>query len=182
MFLPLTFQVSLISPFVSRHESASPRDYSKPLLPCGIFYAGCRRSSGWLAQTFRSAPVGPRKGFKFVLLGAIISAGMPLYHRQYSPGELQFITSSVYRRRKLFDSHRLRTDFAEALRQYRQEAGFLLIGWLLMPEHFHLLIKAEPAEGTSRLMQEFEKRTGGMALVQLQVLLSRIPKEPRTAG
>jgi REP element-mobilizing transposase RayT len=27
----------------------------------------------------------------------------------------------------------------------RQELKFLLIGWVLMPEHFHLLIKPEPA-------------------------------------
>ncbi|MGO9272702.1 MAG: transposase, partial [Terriglobia bacterium] len=37
--------------------------------------------------------------------------------------------------------------------------GFLLIGWLLMPEHFHLLIKPVPAEATSRFMQELKKRT-----------------------
>jgi putative transposase len=54
----------------------------------------------------------------------------------------------------LFDSHRFRCDFVEVLRQFRREAGFLLVGWVLMPEHFHLLIKPEPAESTSRLMQD----------------------------
>jgi REP element-mobilizing transposase RayT len=28
----------------------------------------------------------------------------------------------------------------------RQELKFMLIGWVLMPEHFHLLIKPQPAE------------------------------------
>ncbi len=39
------------------------------------------------------------------------------------------------------------------------EAGFLLIGWVLMLEHFHLLIKPEPAESTSGIMRELKKRS-----------------------
>ena len=35
----------------------------------------------------------------------------------------------------------------------------MLIGWVLMPDHFHLLIKPEPAESTSRIMQELKKHT-----------------------
>lgn len=66
---------------------------------------------------------------------------MPISKRHFSPGQLQFISSSVYRRMKLFDSHRLRAGFVEALRQLRQEMGFLLVGWVVMPEHFHLSAK-----------------------------------------
>ena len=87
------------------------------------------------------------------------AAAMPVSRRYFAPGQLQFITSSVYRRRKLFDSSRLRGVFAEVLRQLREETGFLLIGWVLMPEHFHLLIKPEPAESTSALLQELKKRS-----------------------
>ena len=80
---------------------------------------------------------------------------------RFAPGQLQFITSSVYRRRKLFDSHRVRCEFVETLRRLRQETGFLLIGWVLIRRltDFHLLIKPEPAESTSGLMQELKKRT-----------------------
>ena len=88
---------------------------------------------------------------------------MPVARRYFAPGQLQFITSSVYRRLKLFDSQRLRLMFVELLREYRQENGFLLIGWVLMPEHFHLLIKPEPAESSSRLMQE-QLKTQSFAL------------------
>ena len=83
---------------------------------------------------------------------------MSVSRRFFAPGQLQFITSTVYRRLKLFDSYRLRLMFVEVLREYRQELGFLLIGWVLMPEHFHFLIKPEPAESTSRLLQELKKR------------------------
>jgi REP element-mobilizing transposase RayT len=84
---------------------------------------------------------------------------MAVSRRHFARRRLQFITSSTYRRTKLFDSHRFRCDFVEVLRQFRRETGFLLVGWVLMPEHFHLLIKPEPAESTSRLMQELKKRT-----------------------
>jgi REP element-mobilizing transposase RayT len=73
----------------------------------------------------------------------------------FAPGQLQFITSSVHRRLQLFDSHRLCCKFVEVLRAYGQEAGFLLVGWVLMPEHFHFLIKPEPAErGKSRRLRK----------------------------
>jgi REP element-mobilizing transposase RayT len=84
---------------------------------------------------------------------------VPVSQRYFAPGQLQFITSSVYCRMKLFDNPRLRGEFVEVLRQLRQEAGFLLMGWVLMPEQFHLLIKPEPAESTSGIMRELKKRS-----------------------
>ncbi len=84
---------------------------------------------------------------------------MPVYGRHFEPGQLQFITTSTYRRMKLFQSDRFRCDFVEVLMQLRQETGFLLVGWVLMPEHFHLLIKPVPAEATSNFIQELKKRT-----------------------
>ena len=84
---------------------------------------------------------------------------MSVSRRYFAPARLQFITSSAYGRLKLFDSYRLRLMFVGVLREYRQQLGFLLIGWVLMPEHFHFLIEPEPAESTSRLLQELKKRT-----------------------
>jgi hypothetical protein len=46
---------------------------------------------------------------------------MPFYHRVYSPGELQFITTSTYRRTPLFLSDRFRRCFVQRLEEVRQE-------------------------------------------------------------
>ena len=92
---------------------------------------------------------------------------MPIYGRHYEPGQLQFITTSNYRRTQLFHSQRFRWAFVEVLRQLRQETDSLLIGWVLMPEHFHVLIKPEPADSTSRGMQELKKRTAQTIIVTL---------------
>ena len=60
---------------------------------------------------------------------------------------------------KLFESERFRRDFVDVLRQLREPLGFLLIGWVLMPEHFHLLLQPQPAESTRRILQELKKQT-----------------------
>ncbi len=66
---------------------------------------------------------------------------MPRYHRVFHPGHLQFITSSTYRRVPVLVSKWFCQIFAEVLGRVRQEFGFRLVGWVLMPDHFHLLIQ-----------------------------------------
>src|SRR5574338_206549 len=86
----------------------------------------------------------------------------------YIPGELQFITSSVYRRAPLFRSERFCRCFVDALAEVRKASGFLLIGWVLMPDHFHLLLKPERAEDTSRIMQRLKLRAAMQILKSLR--------------
>jgi len=62
---------------------------------------------------------------------------MPFYHRVYTPGQLQFITSSTYRRTPLFLSDRFRRGFVQRLEEMRQELHFLLVGWVLMLDYTH---------------------------------------------
>ncbi|HXJ95675.1 MAG TPA: transposase [Terriglobia bacterium] len=93
---------------------------------------------------------------------------MPFYHRTYNRGELQFITSSTYRRAPLFFSERFRRCFVQRLEEVRQELKFMLIGWVLMPEHFHLLIKPQPAESTPDIMKGLKEVTAERILKTLR--------------
>ena len=45
--------------------------------------------------------------------------------------------------------------------------AFLLSGCVLMPDHFHLLIRPEPAEATVRFMPELKKRTAQQIIAAL---------------
>jgi putative transposase len=90
---------------------------------------------------------------------AILVLVMPTSKHHVAPGQLQFLPSSTYRRAQLFERDRFRWSFVEVLGPRRTEMGFLLIGWVLRPDHFHLLIKPEPTASTSRFMQELKKRT-----------------------
>ncbi len=67
--------------------------------------------------------------------------------RYYGLGHLHFLTFSCYRRLPLLKTKRARTLFVHALGKIRERYQFSLVGYVVMPEHVHLLI-SEPAKGT----------------------------------
>jgi putative transposase len=77
--------------------------------------------------------------------------------RIYGKGHLHFITFSCYRRLPLLRSARARNVFVRVLDQVRQEYGFQLVSYVVMPEHVHLLI-SEPARGTPSTVLKMLKR------------------------
>ena len=78
----------------------------------------------------------------------------------YSAGSrLHFITASTYRRVRLFDSPRFPEWFIETLGQLRTEFDFRLVGYVLMPEHFHLLIWPSKVHNSSRIVGSLKQRT-----------------------
>ena len=73
--------------------------------------------------------------------------------RYYGHGHLHFITCSCYRRLPLLRSVRARNAFVRILGQVHSAYGFAVVGYVVMPEHIHVLI-SEPAKGTlSTVMQ-----------------------------
>jgi putative transposase len=80
-------------------------------------------------------------------------------HRTYGARHLHFITCSCYRRLPFFHSEKPRDRFLEVLEQTRRRYRFVVIGYVVMPEHIHLLI-TEPEIGTpSTVMQVLKQRT-----------------------
>ena len=78
--------------------------------------------------------------------------------RYYGHKHLHFITCSCYRRLPLLRSARSKGIFASILTEVRERYGFALVGYVVMPEHIHLLI-GEPARGTpSTVMQVLKQR------------------------
>jgi REP element-mobilizing transposase RayT len=61
---------------------------------------------------------------------------------------LQFITSSTYRRVPIFSQPDYCALLVQALSAARARLHFALIGWVLMPDHFHILIRPTPAAQT----------------------------------
>jgi putative transposase len=73
--------------------------------------------------------------------------------RYYGAGDLHFITCSCYHRRPWLGSARRKDLFLTVLEQVRQRYQFVVLGYVVMPEHIHLLI-SEPERGTpSTVMQ-----------------------------
>ena len=61
---------------------------------------------------------------------------MPKLHHYYGPNHLQFLTRSTYRRTRVYDSERFKNHGVGTLGGLRQELGFRIVGYVLMPEHF----------------------------------------------
>ena len=67
-------------------------------------------------------------------------------HRYYGAGYSHFITTSCYQRRPLLDTPRVRDLFLQVLEQVRCRYQFVVVGYVVMPEHVHLLF-TEPQRG-----------------------------------
>jgi putative transposase len=62
-----------------------------------------------------------------------------------------FITASTFQKRQLLQSDRMADLFLNVLFKYRQQRKFLLHEFVIMPDHFHLLIT--PTESLERALQ-----------------------------
>ena len=73
---------------------------------------------------------------------------MPWGLKRYQQSrDLHFITFSCYRRQPLLASTRAKRLFEFALEQSRRQYGFWVSGYVVMPEHVHLLV-SEPERAT----------------------------------
>jgi len=68
----------------------------------------------------------------------------------------------------LFDSDRFRRHFIATLADLRAALEFRIIGYVLMPEHFHLLISPSEQADPSRILQSLKERTAKFILKNLQ--------------
>ena len=60
--------------------------------------------------------------------------------RYYGRGDLHFLTFSCYRGLPLLKTMRARNLFVQALGKIRERYKFLLVGYVVMPNHVHLLV------------------------------------------
>ena len=97
-------------------------------------------------------------------------------HRTYGPHHLHFITCSCYRRLPFFDSARSCDRFLLILEQTRQRYCFVVVGYVVMPEHIHLLLTEPEVGSPSTVMQVLKQRTARAFLPK------RKRRDPRQCG
>jgi putative transposase len=108
---------------------------------------------------------------RFLRVG--VWCGMPKgLKRYYGRGHLHFLTFSCYRRLPLLGTARARNLFVKELRRVRREYGFLLVGFVVMPNHVHLLA-SEPKKGKQRVSRKMRMKGRGQPKGQLSL---RFPK------
>lgn len=76
----------------------------------------------------------------------------------YGLGHLHYLTCSCYHRQPGLASRCRRDRFVQILEETRQRYRFVVVGYVVMPEHIHLLI-SEPERGTpATVMQVLKQR------------------------
>jgi putative transposase len=78
--------------------------------------------------------------------------------RFHGKGDLPFITFSCYERRALLATARARHCFLKKLEEVRGRTGALVLGYVIMPDHVHLVV-GKPVKGTlAELVQVLKQR------------------------
>jgi putative transposase len=89
-------------------------------------------------------------------------------HRYYGAGYSHFITTSCYQRLPLLGSARDRNLFLRVLEQVRRRYRFAVIGYVVMPEHVHLLLTEPERANPSVVMQSIKQGFARRVLARLR--------------
>ena len=73
-------------------------------------------------------------------------------------GELHFLTFSCFRHRPVLGSADARDRFLEILEETRGKYGFHVLGYVVMPEHVHLLVTEPERSGLASVVQVVKQR------------------------
>ncbi len=83
-------------------------------------------------------------------------------HRYYGAEHCHFITTSCYHRQPFLDSAPLRDLLLQVLEDVRVRYTLVVLGYVVMPEHFHSLItepqRGDPSKVMQALKQGFTRR------------------------
>jgi putative transposase len=95
------------------------------------------------------------------ILGVFMPTGLKRY---YGHHDLHFVTFSCYGRRPLMDSVFARNVFVKVLRIVRDRYMFRLVGYVVMPDHVHLLM-SEPEKRDPSIVLKALKHRGAVGLI-----------------
>ncbi len=104
----------------------------------------------------------------------------PRLRRGYGADHLHFISTTCYHRQPLFSSSLRRDLFLETLEQVRQNYHFVVVGYVVMLEHVHLLINESERGNTAMVMQVLKHRFACQVLRMVRTSgdLASAPEEP----
>ncbi len=101
--------------------------------------------------------------------------------RYYGHDYLHFLTCSCYHRQPWLSEPRRRDLFLQILEQVRQRYLFVVVGYVVMLDHIHLLI-SEPEQGTpSTVMQVLKQRFARQVLQKKRCPAEQSPGGPSFA-
>jgi putative transposase len=102
-----------------------------------------------------------------------------MIERRHEPGDFHELTFSCYRRMPLLTNDEWRTRLSSCIDEAVLEPNFLLVAFVYMPEHIHLLVlptQPDPDIGRflARLKQPFSKQIKSILLEHRSRLLQQL--------
>jgi putative transposase len=98
-------------------------------------------------------------------------------NRCYGSGYLHFITTSCFQRLPVLGIAASRDLFLQVLEQARRRYRFVVVGYVVMPEHLHLLLSEPERADLSMVMQVLKQGFARRLLCQLRRSGDRVPGE-----
>ncbi len=98
------------------------------------------------------------------------------------PGHARFLTCSCFRRLPLLATSFAKAELAANLEARRVEGDFRLLAWVIIPEHFHLILVPQTGLSASTILQRLKEPVARRILAQWKAsdapILSRV-QDPR---
>jgi putative transposase len=88
--------------------------------------------------------------------------------RYYGYGDLHFVTFSCYRRLPLLATARRRDWFLRALEAVRRQYRFLVVGYVVMPEHVHVLVSEPERRDLSVVLKGLKQAVARRVMADLR--------------
>jgi putative transposase len=101
-------------------------------------------------------------------------------NRCYGSGYLHFVTTSCYQRLPVLAAPARRDLFLRVLEQVRRRYRLVVVGYIVMPEHVHLLLSEPERDDLSLVMQVLKQGFARRLLCQLRRSGNRSPSELST--
>lgn len=84
-------------------------------------------------------------------------------------GSIYYITSVIYNRLKIFMRPSFIIPIIDSLNYYRYQYSVKIIGYVIMPDHIHLLIFPKMEQAVTDFMRDFKRFTSGRITRQAKV-------------
>ena len=78
------------------------------------------------------------------------------FRRYYIPNSIVFITQVVHNREPIFKHEQHMELLRSTLRRVKQLHPFMMLGYVFLPDHFHLLIRPTGESNFSQIMHSFK--------------------------
>lgn len=113
-----------------------------------------------------------------------VPAHRKMIRHYHEPGHLHELTFSCYRRLPLLTNDSWRFELVRSMEEAGKAAEMDLLGYVIMPEHLHLLVQPRQSSAKislylARIKQPFSKRIKGLLAASGSALLERLTVRER---